>query len=135
MICVRESSALGEMIFFGEYLMDLDTLPDVNGPFPIQLTFTDGVGKLRETNFESENVSATQDSYYIAGHQPFNFWIGQILQHTGFYKNTVSSRGFWDDASNTLAFSTCVRWYNSEMYYTPDSTNILSDVLQQTSAN
>ena len=132
MILIRYSTSTGAVIFEGEYLMDLDTLPDVAGPFPIQLTFTDGVGKLKEISFESENTDASATPYHLLGHQQFSFWIGQLVQHTKFYKNPANPDGFWDDIDNKIAFNTCCRWYNADMLYAPTSTNIYSDVLQQT---
>lgn len=131
MITVRDASS-NAMIFNGEYLHDLDTLPDVDGPFPIQLTFTDGLGKLKEITFESKHVDTTMDAYNLQGHQKVAYWIGQCLQHTKFYKTQANPDGFWDSAANKTAFSTCVRWWYSDFYYTPNSTSIYSDPLQQT---
>ena len=121
-----------KVIFCGEYLMDLDTLPDTAGPFPIQLVFTDGIGKLKETSFLAENVDATVGEYNEMDYMQFSYWIGQIIQHTNFYVTAANPDGFWDDATNAQAFSTCVRWYNTDMYYPPNSSSIYSDPLQQT---
>tara|TARA_R100001530_G_scaffold136373_1_gene116815 strand:+ start:4608 stop:7970 length:3363 start_codon:yes stop_codon:yes gene_type:complete len=133
-ILVRVSNGSGAIIFDGEYLMDLDTLPDVASPFPIQLTFTDGIGKLKEIAFESATNDATATEYHLLGHQQFNWWIGEVIQHTKFYKNPANPDGFWDDRDSKSAFQTCCRWYNSEHYYSPTSTSKWSDVLQMTSA-
>ena len=129
---IRVDSNLGPLIFCGEYLQDLDTLPDVDGVFPIQLTFTDGIGKLKEITFESLHVDTTADEYKLQGHKKFSYWIGQILQHTKFYKTQANPNGFWDDASNKGGFSTCCRWWNADMYYAPNSTSKYADPLQQT---
>ena len=132
MILIREGSIYGNIIFCGEYLQDLDTLPDVSSPYPIQLSFTDGIGKLKEIEFKSENVDTTMEEYHLQGHQKFSFWIGQILQHTKFYKNQANPNGFWNQASSTLGFRTCCRWWNADMYYAPNSGSKLADPLQQT---
>tara|TARA_R110002074_G_scaffold207770_2_gene376300 strand:+ start:1434 stop:6395 length:4962 start_codon:yes stop_codon:yes gene_type:complete len=132
MILVRKDSATGTVMFCGEYMMDLDTLPDVGGPFPIQLTFTDGIGKLKEIKFLSENVDPANVAYHHMGHQKFSYWISQCLQHTKFFKTAANPNGFWDDASNKGGFSTCVRWYNADMYYPPNSQSTAGDPLQQT---
>jgi len=129
---IRVDTNVGSLIFCGEYLQDLDTLPDVDGVFPIQLTFTDGIGKLKEITFESLHVDTTADEYKLQGHKKFSYWIGQILQHTKFYKNQANPDGFWDDATNKGAFSTCCRWWNADMYYAPNSTSKYADPLQQT---
>tara|TARA_R110002072_G_scaffold121850_1_gene256063 strand:+ start:14823 stop:18149 length:3327 start_codon:yes stop_codon:yes gene_type:complete len=131
-ITIREGSITGPLIFCGEYLQDLDTLPDVDGPFPIQLTFTDGIGKLKEITFESLHVDTTAVEYKLQGHQKFSYWIGQIIQHTKFYKTQANPDGFWDDATNKGAFSTCCRWWNADMYYAPNSASKFADPLQQT---
>ena len=132
MILVRKGTSTGTVMFCGEYLMDLDTLPDVAGPFPIQLTFTDGIGKLKEIKFESKNVDTTTPEYHQMQHKKFSFWIAQCLQHTGFFKTQANPNGFWDDASNKGGFSTCVRWYNVDMHYKPNNTSKYGDPLQQT---
>jgi len=132
MILVRKGTSTGTIMFCGEYLMDLDTLPDASGPFPIQLTFTDGIGKLKEIKFEAKNVDTTTSEYYQMGHKKFSFWIAQCLQHTGFFKTQANPNGFWDDASNKGGFSTCVRWYNADMYYKPNNASAYGDPLQQT---
>ena len=131
-ILIREGSATGSVIFCGEYLQDLDTLPDVAGPFPIQMTFTDGIGKLKEIKFLSENVDPANVPYHQMEHQKFSYWISQCLQHTKFFKTVANPNGFWDDASNKGGFSTCVRWYNADMYYQPNSSSSAGDPLQQT---
>ena len=123
-----------QVIFCGEYLMDLDTLPDTAGPFPIQLVFTDGIGKLKEISFLAENVDTTVGEYSNMGHLQFSYWIGQVMQHTKFYVNAANPNGFWNDATDAQAFSTCVRWWNTDMYYTPNSSSKYADPLQQTSA-
>ena len=80
MITIREGTAHnGDLIFWGEYLQDLDTLPDIDPPYPIQLTFTDGIGKLKEIEFKSENVDSSLDEYNVMGHREFPYWIGQII--------------------------------------------------------
>ena len=132
MMTIREGTTSGAILWFGEYLQDLDTLPDTDGPFPIQLTFTDGIGKLKETTFEAQHVDTTANDYKLQGHQKVSYWIGQVLQHTKFYKNQANPEGFWDEASNKGGFSTCVRWWNSEMYYAPNSSSKYADPLQQT---
>ena len=130
---VREGPAdTGSIIFEGEYLMDLDTLPDVQGEYPIQLTFTDGLGKLKEISFENSNVNTTGAPYNALGFQTFNFWIGQCLQHTMKYKTQANPDGFWDSAASKLAFYTTVRWWNTDFYYQPNSPIAFSDPLAQT---
>ena len=129
---VREGSSTGAHIFFGEYLMDLDTLPDVDSPFPIQLTFTDGIGKLKEIPFQYSNVFTDSNEYKYMGHQKFPYWIGQVMQHTKMYKNDANPNGFWDNATNKWCFDTCVRWYNSYMYYNPDDNGPSTGVLDMT---
>ncbi len=131
-ILIRENNASGSIIFCGEYLMDLDTLPDTAGEFPIQLTFTDGLGKLKEIEFEALNVDTTVGTYQNMGHKRFTYWISQVLQHTKKYKNAVNTGGFWDDASNKAGFSACVRWWNHDFYYAPNSISGLSCPLHQT---
>tara|TARA_R110002020_G_scaffold328810_1_gene544769 strand:- start:5604 stop:8918 length:3315 start_codon:yes stop_codon:yes gene_type:complete len=131
-ILVRDTTSSGAILFCGEYLQDLDTLPDVSGIFPIQLTFTDGIGKLKEITFESKHVDTTADEYRIQGYQTFNYWIAEVLQHTKMYTNQAQTEGFWDDATDKIGFQTCVRWYNSEMYYAPTSSSKYGDPLQQT---
>tara|TARA_R110000744_G_scaffold300330_1_gene409482 strand:+ start:771 stop:4136 length:3366 start_codon:yes stop_codon:yes gene_type:complete len=132
MILVRKDTHTGTILFCGEYLMDLDTLPDVAGPFPIQLTFTDGIGKLKDKKFEAANVDTSSLEYHQMSHQKFSFWIAQCLQHTGFYKTQANPNGFWNNASNKGGFATCVRWYNSEMHYMPNNSSKFGDPLQQT---
>lgn len=132
MILVRLESSSGSILFCGEYMMDLDTLPDVAGPFPIQLTFTDGIGKLKEINFESKNVDTSTIEYHQMGHQKFTYWIAQCLQHTKFFKTQANPNGFWDDASNKGGFATSCRWYNTDMHYMPNSSSKFGDPLQQT---
>lgn len=132
-LVVREGPAdTGTIIFEGEYLMDLDTLPDVTGNYPIQLTFTDGLGKLKEISFESSNVDTTTSSYNAMAFQTFAFWIAQCLQHTKKYKTQANPNGFWDNASSTLAFYTTVRWWNHDFYYESNSVAAASDPLVQT---
>jgi len=133
-ILVREGSATGGVIFCGEYLQDLDTLPDVDGPFPIQLTFTDGIGKLKETTWDSQNIDTSLESYSGMGYKSFTYWISQCLLQTNFYKTAVNPNGFWDGPSNKLGFYTSCRWYNTDMYYKPNNTSIWGDVLMQTQA-
>tara|TARA_R110002020_G_scaffold179219_2_gene372356 strand:- start:1056 stop:4442 length:3387 start_codon:yes stop_codon:yes gene_type:complete len=133
MITIREGTAHnGDLIFWGEYLQDLDTLPDIDPPYPIQLTFTDGIGKLKEIEFKSENVDSSLDEYNVMGHREFPYWIGQIIQHTNFYVTPANPNAFWSNATNSPAFRTCVRWYNAYMYFAPDSTSGSGDPLQQT---
>mgnify|MGYP003133221528 CR=1 FL=1 len=112
------------IIWYGEFLHDLDTMVDRNFPMPIQLTFTDGIGKLKGIDFQSENVDTTADSYNNQGHQKVAYWVGQVLQHTKHYKNQANPNGFWDDATNKVAFKTCIRWYNTShgTYGSPDKT-------------
>ena len=131
-ILVREGSSTGNVIFCGEYLQDLDTLPDVSGPFPIQLTFTDGIGKLKETTWDSQNIDTTLESYSEMGYKSFSYWISQCLLQTNFYKTPVNPNGFWDGPSNKTGFFTSCRWYNSDMYYKPNNINLYGDVLMQT---
>ena len=132
MCMVRENNGSGAVLFVGEYLMDLDTLPDTTGTYPIQLTFTDGLGKLKEIPFQAGNVDSTFDEYKYMGHKTFTYWIAQCLQHTKFYVNEQNPNAFWDDASNKVVFRTCVRWFNSEMHYNSTSTNSSSNPLKQT---
>lgn len=133
MMTIREGVAnTGDLIFWGEYLQDLDTLPDIDPPFPIQLTFTDSIGKLKEIEFKKDNVDSSQDEYNAMGHRVFPFWIGQVLQHTNFFVTPENPNGFWNNATNSLGFRTCVRWYHTQMFYAPDSTSGSGDALQQT---
>ena len=131
-IVVREGSATGAIMFFGEYLMDLDTLPDVPSPYPIQLTFTDGIGKLKEISFLYENVFTDGNEYALLGHQRFTYWIGQVMQHTKMYKNDANPNGFWDDATDKRGFDTTVRWWNSDFYRAPNTGSTTGGALQQT---
>jgi hypothetical protein len=133
MCVVRKGpGASGSVLFCGEYLMDLDTLPDTPGMYPIQLTFTDGLGKLKEIPFQASNVDNTLTEYKYMGHMKFTYWIGQVLQHTKMYVNQQNPNAFWDDATNKVIFRTCVRWFNTDMHYSPTSTNGASDPLRQT---
>ncbi len=132
MVLVREGGRYGEIVWFGEYLQDLDTLPDVDFPFPVQLTFTDGIGKLKEISFEASNVFTGGETYKYQGHMKFTYWIGQVLQHTKFFVNQQNPNGFWDNATDYMGFQTCVRWWNSDFYYLPNSTAVASDPLAQT---
>ena len=122
----------GTILFVGEYLMDLDTLPDVAGVYPIQLTFTDGLGKLKEIEFKSENVDSSLEEYRNMGHKRFTYWIGQILQHTKKFKTAANPQGFWDSAANKVAFRTCVRWWNADFYRLPSSAAVKACPLYQT---
>ena len=131
-VVVREGSAIGSVIFVGEYLQDLDTLPDTSGPFPIQLTFTDGIGKLKETTWDSQNIDLSLQSYSAMGYKSFSFWISQCLLQTNFYKTPVNPDGFWDGPDNRTGFYTSCRWYNTDMYYKPNSFSTSGDVLHQT---
>jgi hypothetical protein len=124
--------ASGSILFAGEYLMDLDTLPDTPGVYPIALTFTDGIGKLKEISFQSSNVDNTYDEYKYMGHMTFIYWIGQCLQHTKFYVNQQNPNAFWDNASDKVIFRTTVRWFNTKFYKAPSSTLGTSDPLRQT---
>ena len=105
----------GPTIWYGEYLHDLDTLPDMRIPFPVELTFTDGLGKLKEIEFKSENVDTTAESYRAMGHKTVSYWMGQILQHTKHFVCQANPGGFYDDASNKTAFKNTIRWYNTAM--------------------
>lgn len=120
------------VIFCGEYLMDLDTLPDTPVPFPIRLTFTDGIGKLRDIDFRRDIVSDDGDQYHLMGHQKFSWWLGEVLQHTKFYKNAANPDGFWNSAANKVAYQTTVRWWNHDFYYKPNSASKYADPLAQT---
>ena len=115
----------GATIWYGEFLHDLDTLVDQSRPFPIQLNFTDGIGKLKSIPFKAENVDTNAAEYKAQGHKKVAYWIGQILQHTGHFTTQAQTEGFYDNATNKVAFKTCIRWYNTSMgsYGAPNQTS------------
>ena len=138
MVYITEQNTGSEqMIFVGEYMMDLDTLPDIASPFPIQLTFTDGIGKLKEIEFKYSNLrSSSLLTYATLGFRPFPNWIGDLMQQTGYYQDLLAggvfNNAFFKYSHNTEGFTTCVRWYNADHYWLPTDTNIASDALNQT---
>ncbi len=101
----KGSSATYKPIWAGYLLMDLGAQQDVSYPYEVKLTATDGLARLKDIGFWSDE--AAKLTYAHKGHERITYWLGQILNKL---TPPSTTQGISQDAIITAA----VNWYNEE---------------------
>ena len=123
----RTGSAAGASgktpLWSGYLLIDLSQEEDVSYPYEVNLTFTDGIGLLKDRDFVPTTASPpyTTSAEVFWGPAEITYWIKQILNYTGAALTTQGSEADW-------SWKTCVDWYNKAHANMNDN----NDPLQQT---
>ena len=92
-------------IFTGYLLMDLGAQEDVSFPYEVKLTATDGLGRLKDIGFWSDEDAEL--TYKHKGHERITYWLGQIL-------NKINPPGIAQGLANNINMRIAVNWYNEQ---------------------
>ena len=90
-------------VWAGYLLMDLGAQQDVDYPYEVKITATDGLARLKDIGFWSDEVNSI--TYKHKGHERITYWIGEIL-------NKVTPPGTTQGISQNANIRAAVNWYN-----------------------
>lgn len=92
-------------LWAGYLLMDLGAQQDVSYPYEVKLTATDGLARLKDIGFWSDE--STSLTYEHKGHERITYWLGQII-------NKLTPPGTTQGVSTDPKIRAAVNWYNEE---------------------
>lgn len=92
-------------VWAGYLLMDLGAQQDVDYPYEVKISATDGLARLKDIGFWSDE--ATSLTYEHKGHERITYWIGEIL-------NKITPPGTTQGISQDANIRAAVNWYNEE---------------------
>lgn len=101
----RATSATYAPLWSGYLLMDLGAQQDVSFPYEVKLTATDGIGRLKDIGFWSDE--SAQLTYKHKGHERITYWLGEIL-------NKITPPGTTQGITTDAHMRAAVNWYNEE---------------------
>ncbi len=98
-------SATYKPVWAGYLLMDLGAQQDVSYPYEVKITATDGLARLKDIGFWSDEVAEL--TYAHKGHERITYWLGEIL-------NKLTPPGTTQGISADSIIRAAVNWYNEE---------------------
>ena len=100
-------SATGKPIWAGYFLMDLGAQQDVSYPYEVKITATDGLARLKDIGFWSDEAAVPPVTYKHKGHERITYWLGEIL-------NKLTPPGTTQGISADATIKAAVNWYNQK---------------------
>jgi hypothetical protein len=92
-------------LFSGYLLTDLGAQEDVSFPYEVKLTATDGLARLKDIGFWSDE--ATNLTYKHKGQERITYWIKEIL-------NKITPPGTTQGITSDVRIRAAVNWYNEQ---------------------